>query len=409
MLKKERPHKKEPSTALFALMTRILRLVNRFSMEGPVHNVIQLTQRLPEYDTLVVAGSPMNGEPESRSLFQLAGISCREVPKMGRSIHPVHDFATWVSIRQIIQNFDPHIIHSHCFGLEGISARWVASMHKKAIQIHTYHGHQFQPTTNLKNKLQLRLEKKLCSRMDAVIAISESQRLDIVHHYPVATSQKTVTIPLGIDCNKFQHSSLTRSEIRRQYNLPQDQLIIGIIARLHPIKNHTLFMDCIERLHKQHPKVHGVIIGDGPIKNDLIKLAIEKKLIHSNGQPAITFMGHQTAIEVILHALDLVLLTSDSEGTPVSLMEAQAAGIPVIATDVGGVRDCILPNQTGILVQPNNLNALCDAVHTLITNPSLLKQYSTCGKTFSSEKFDASLLANRCNQLYLSLLNGIHK
>jgi len=374
-------------------------------MEGPIYNAAYLSKHLIGYETLVVGGSPLPSESHSGSVFSNLGIETLEIPQMGRSISPWNDWITNKQIKNLISKFKPDIIHSHCFGFDGIPARIAASQDRSAILVHTFHGHVFSQSENLKNQLLKTIEKRLSKKWNAIIAISSSQKAELVNTYKICSSEKTHIIPLGVDLGRFEKKAAQfRNSIRDKYNIQEDEIVIGIVARLSPVKNHQLFIDAIDEVKKANQKIRAIIIGDGELKNSLMDYAKQKDLYTNKSSTTIIFTSWIEKVEEILPALDLFVLTSHSEGTPLSIIEAQASGLPIISTNVGGVKDCLIDGETGILVAPSDIKSMSAALLQLCDDATLRIQIGTAGHQFVSQNFSYSRLVNDIEQLYTSLL-----
>lgn len=388
-------------------MPRVLRFINRFCMEGPIFNAAYLAKHLDGYETLVIGGSPRPHESHSGKVFSDLGISIIEIPEMGRAFNLWKDYLTFKKVKKVIQDFKPDIIHSHCFGLDGIPARFAATQKNSRLLVHTFHGHVFSHDFNLKTRWLKQTEKYLSKKWDTVIAISSSQKEELVETFKVCAQEKVHVIPLGIDLSRFENDrDFFRNYVRNKYGIGEDEIVIGIIARLAPVKNHQLFIDAIEEVKKSNKKVRAFIIGDGELKESLMLYARSKGLLTQEPTSTILFTSWIEKVEEVLPALDIFALTSHSEGTPVSIIEAQASGIPIVATNVGGVKDCLINNKTGILVPPSDVESMSHALIRLINDNQQRKEMGTASHAFAYNYFSYERLARDVQQLYVSLLNA---
>lgn len=388
-------------------MPRILRFINRFCIEGPIFNAAYLAKHLVDYETLVVGGTPLPHESHSKAFFSDLGVEIIEIPEMGRAISGANDFKTIEKIKTIIRKFEPDIVHSHTFGWEGIPARIAASDEEIPLKVHTYHGHIFTMEESFRMQFLKMMDRRLSNNWDATIAISPTQKTELVHTYQICQEEKTHVIPLGIDISRFEkNNSVYRKEFRSKYGIRENEIVIGIVARLAPVKNHLLFIDAIKAAHIQNKNIRAFIVGDGELREQLMLYAKEHNLLEEEDNLSpIIFTSWINKIEEVLPALDIFALTSHSEGTPVSIIEAQAAGLPVVATNVGGVKDCLLDNKTGMLVPPSDVEAMSEALLQLAEDKALRKQMGEAGRIYSSANFSYSRLADEMHQLYNTLLD----
>ena len=184
-----------------------------------------------------------------------------------------------------------------------------------------------------------------------IVVISELQKRDITEVFKIAPTGKVQIIPLGFDLSRFDGVDRFKGRLRKRLGLDRHKLLVGIVARFEPVKNHKLFIEVARIVREKREDVHFVVIGDGRLRQD-----IERWISNGPGNldSSVTLVGNLTKIEEALADLDVVALTSLSEGTPVSLIEAMAAGRPVISTRVGGVPDLIDDGVTGVLVDLND-------------------------------------------------------
>lgn len=386
-------------------MPRILRIINRFCQEGPIYNAAYLAKHLKAYETLVVGGSPLPHERDTRKVFSDLQVSTEIIPALGRSIHPLRDLQAYFQVKKLIKRFQPDIIHSHSFGHYGLAGRFASNDFQDVIKVHTYHGHLFSTYGRIRKNIYTGLEKKLAESWDAQIAISPSQREDLIHTHGICEADKLHVIPLGIDTKRFEEiNDLVRKNKRTSLGIADDEICIGIIARLDPIKNHRLFIDAIHELIKRGYKVRALVIGDGSLRDELHRQAQQLNLLEGT-YPIIHFLSWQDKVEKILPAVDIVALTSHSEGTPVSLLEAQAAGLPIVSTDVGGVRDIMIDKVTGHLVQANDLSSLVEKLIVLISDSSMRNSMGNVGRRYVNEHYSYARLTANMDELYSQLLN----
>src|SRR4030095_442473 len=328
-------------------MPRILRIHNRLIVGGPTLNVLYLTKYLsPEFETLLIVGEKEKHEKDAKFLADEMGIKTILIPDMGRSIHPFKDYKAYKQVKKIIRDFKPDIVHTHA-AKPGAVGRLAASSLKVPVIVHTYHGHVFHSYFNrLKTRFVINTERYLAKKSSALIAISEQQRKELAEEFKIASQDKFKIVPLGFELNKFwENQQQKRKMFREEFNLQEDEIAIGIIGRLVPVKNHFLFLTGISHILKNSSKkIKAFIIGDGEtreaLKEKAGQLTIPFTTIDNiDSQASLIFTSWRSDIDVMNAGLDVIALTSLNEGTPVSLIEAQAANKPIVSTRVGGIRD----------------------------------------------------------------------
>lgn len=391
---------------------KILRIINRFNLGGPTYNVSYLTKYMPaEYQTLLVGGVPEKSETDSLHILHHLNIEPIIIPEMSRSINPLKDFQTYNKIKQIIKNYKPDIVHTHA-SKAGFVGRLAAIHENVPLIVHTFHGHVFHSYFHpFITKLFIDIERYLAKKTDKIIAISPLQKKELSEVFKIAPPDKFEVIPLGLDLNKFaENQEIKRKSFREKYNISEDIITIGIIGRLSPIKNHTLLIDAIQILKQQiTQKIEVLIIGDGETKNELIQYIQNKKMSFrthpSQSNADFYFTSWIKEMDIAYAGLDIVALTSKNEGTPVSLLEAQAAGKTIVSTNVGGVKD-ILHSKAGIIINDFSAETLANALLKCIDNyaewnKQILKEISP----HIIQQYSYQTLVQKMDTLYKKLLS----
>ncbi|MDZ4822690.1 MAG: glycosyltransferase [Flavobacteriales bacterium] len=386
---------------------KILRIINRFNLGGPTYNAAHLTRYLsPKYETKLIGGAPLPEEEHSGFILDNLGLQYSELKEMKRGVNALSDVWAWREMSRIIKEYRPDIVHTHA-AKAGALGRMAAWRNKVPIIVHTFHGHVFSQYFNsVKTGLIKKTERFLASKSDAIVAISESQKRELVHVHRICSENKVRVIPLGLDLLRFSVAREKRREIfRKKYLLEGNEFALGIIGRFAAVKNHNLFFDALKLLASTHPqkKFKAFVIGDGTTKREMIKYCAPLRVSEKPDADAqIIFTSWIKNMEEVLPGLDCVVLTSLNEGTPVSLIEAQAASVPVISTDVGGVQDCMIHNQTGILLHSFDEAELTDSILNL-HDPALRFQMGQKGCEFVNSKFSWQRLVADMDQLYTEL------
>lgn len=392
-------------------MPKVLRIINRFNIGGPTYNAAYLTKYLsPEFKTVLVGGSLEEGEDSSEYILKQLGIKPILIPEMHRSLRYNSDVVAYYKLKEIIQRFKPDIVHTHA-SKSGALGRWAAYRSGVPVIVHTFHGHVFHSYFNqIKTELFKQVERKMAAVSTRIIALSDIQKYELAEEHKICESEKIVVIPLGFDLKRFQDKKeLKRSKFRNEYNLSEDELAIGIVGRLVPIKNHELFICSIAQLKLlTKRKFRAFVIGDGERKNELVALCRELGLsvsLFPDKTPAdVTFTSWIREVDVANAGLDIICLTSRNEGTPVSLIEAQASGKPVVSTNVGGVENVVYSGKTGMLVNHSDVLHYTQTLVELVTNDALRIQMGESGWKHVSTKFHYNRLVNDMRELYYELL-----
>lgn len=383
-------------------MPKILRIVNRFNLGGPTYNAAYLTNYLsPGFETLLIGGMKDASEESSEFILKNLGVNYRIIPEMKRSINPFDDISAYRRIKKIITEFKPDIVHTHA-AKAGALGRWAAYSCKVPVIVHTFHGHVFHSYFgSFKTSVYKMIERNLSEKTSAIIAISEKQKQELVEEHKIISSEKIHVIPLGFDLNRFRENQMEkRADFRRKYNLAEDEIAIGIVGRLVPVKNHSLFLEAIKFVkEKSKKKIRAFIIGDGEERAEL-----ELKTKQFGLSDIVIFTSWEKEVDKIYSGLDVVCLTSFNEGTPVSLIEAQAASTPIVSTNVGGIENVVLAGETALLSDLHKSEHFYNNLLKLVENNDLRNLMHEKGWNFVSNKFHFSRLVADTKKLYLKLL-----
>ena len=393
-------------------MPKVLRILNRLIIGGPLLNASYLTKYLsPEFETLLVVGEKESHEKDASFITDELGIKPLYLPQMGRSINPMRDYSAFRRMKDIIRDFKPDIVHTHA-AKPGAIGRMAAHQMKVPVIVHTYHGHVFHSYFNAaKTKLILRAERYLAKRSDAIIAISNAQQKELTEDFSIAPKDKFRIIPLGLDLDKFsQDYSVKRTKFRDEFKLADDEVAIAIIGRLVPVKNHSLFLEGLQYvLNNTSRKVKAFIVGDGETRQALEAKAKELGILFTgekdtNHPHPLVFTSWRSDVDVINAGADIIALTSFNEGTPVSLIEAQAANNPIVSTSVGGISDVVLEGKSGLLSPLSDSQQFYANLLELVNNDELRTSLSQQGNAFVKEQFSYQRLIRDMRSLYHDLL-----
>ena len=385
-------------------MPKVLRIINRFNIGGPTYNATFLSRFLDdEYETLLIGGLPEKEEADSLHILEEYGLSPMLISEMQRVPSFKSDKAAYRKIKQIIEEFKPDIVHTHA-AKAGALGRKAAKACGVPVIVHTFHGHVFHSYFGkVKTNIFKFIERRLAKKSDGIIAISDIQKQELANVHKICPSNKIKVIPLGFDLDKFQKETSKREDVRKKYNLQKEEIAIAIIGRLAPIKNHALFLSVVEDvLKKTSKKVKFFIVGDGEERAN-----IEERVADLNAEfkDAILMTSWIKNIGEFNAGMDIICLTSNNEGTPVSLIEAQAGNLAVVSTDVGGVRDIVKEGETGYIVPKNNVNLFSEKLLFLIEDDETRKCFSENGWNFVREKFHYKTLVRNVDEYYKLLLD----
>lgn len=400
-------------TLIDARMPKVLRIINRFNLGGPTYNAAYLTKYLPEeYETLLIGGDKEESEDSSQHILDDLGIDPVIIPEMRRAIRFGNDYAAYKKIKQIIEEFKPDIVHTHA-SKAGTLGRMAAFSCNVPAVVHTFHGHVFHSYfSKAKTTIFKRIEKKLAEKSSAIVAISDIQKQELGEIHKIAPLDKIEVIPLGFDLQRFQADlDKKRAVFRTEYQIEDDEIAIGIIGRLVPIKNHRLFLQGLKYvIENTNKKVRAFVVGDGESRDEILAFANELNIEFSQSniefkKAPLTFTSWIKNIDVVNAGMDIIALSSLNEGTPVSLIEAQAANNPIISTNVGGIENVVLQNKTGLLSEIEDVENFGKNLLELVENDEKRLSMQKEGWNHVKDQFSYKRLVNDVDALYKKLLN----
>lgn len=338
---------------------KILHVMARLNIGGTTPYVIQLiaAQREQGHDSHLICGQVGPEEGDMGYVADQYGIQVTILPSLGREISMRRDLQTLWALWRIMRRQHPDVVHTHTAkaGFVGRVAAWLARV---PVIVHTFHGHVFSGYFSpAKTRVYLWLERLCALLSQRIIALSVAQQQELSERYRVAPAAKFAIVPLGFDLAPFAADTPDEGTFRNQHGIPLDAPLIGIVGRLVPVKNHEMFLRAAMLALKQRPESHFVIVGDGEQRGALTAHAEALGL-----RSCVHFAGWITDLAPVYRALDVAVCSSLNEGLPVNLIEAMAAGVPVVATPVGGVPDLLDAGRLGRIVPLNDDAAMATAI-----------------------------------------------
>ena len=379
---------------------RVLQVIARLNVGGPANQACALTSRLDPttYDTRLVAGTVGPQEADLLSLMNVTLAGLTRVPELGREPTATGDMVALAKLVHLMRRERPHIVHTHTAkaGALGRLAAWLTGV---PVIVHNFHGHvlrgYFGPT---KERTYVAIERALARVTTHLVAVSETVRSELLG-FRIGRPDRFSVIKVGLDLEPFLDADRLRDELRQELGLATSVPLIGIVGRLVPIKRHTLFLDTAARLARVTP-AHFVIVGDGELRATL-----EFKVAQLGLGGRVHFLGWRADLPRIYAGLDIVTLTSINEGSPVVLIEAMAAGRPVVATRAGGVVDVVAHGVTG-LVAEHSAEALSQAVSDLMRDEGRRAAMGRRGRVAVYPAYSVPRLLSDMDALYRDALAG---
>ncbi|MFT5464867.1 MAG: glycosyltransferase involved in cell wall biosynthesis [Planctomycetota bacterium] len=391
--------------AVRTTVVRILRVLTRLNLGGPARQVLASDPLLVERGHVlrVLVGHPEPGEGDLFGELQARGIEVRRVHGLKRGISPLRDFFVRGRLRREIEEFEPDLMHTHASkaGALGRRALEKARGGEEVARVHTFHGHVLEGyfPDPISRRLQ-QLERRLARVTDRIVAVSHSTSEDLLRLEIVRENQLVVVPPgielrplLGID--RRGGTAAKGGPLRELIGASESDVLIGVIGRLAEVKRPTLAVDVFAKLTDRFPSAHLVFIGDGAERG-----ALERHIggASANVRARCHMIGSQPDPAAFLTELDIVLATSRSEGMPVALIEAAAAGLPVVATAVGGVPELVAHERTGFAASDET--ELIYGLGQLLERPEERLAMGQRARLRVSHRHSAKALTDRLEAVY---------
>jgi glycosyltransferase involved in cell wall biosynthesis len=371
---------------------RVLRIIARMNLGGPAVQVTTLMRGMDgsEFEQLLVTGFCGTDERDHLDL-RAPDLPHVRVPGLGRAPHPGDDVAAAVRLARIARRFRPHIVHTHT-AKAGVLGRIVTGHGRHTRTVHTFHGHllhgYFSPPVL---GAVVGVERLLARRTDALVSVGTQVRDELLAAGVGRLEQYTV-VPPGLSLRPGPGPRAAREAL----GIPVDAPVVGFVARLAGVKRPDRFADIILRTASSVPDLHVVVCGGGELADDLaVRLAPFGGRVH--------LLGWRSDVEVVYEACDVIALTSDNEGMPVSLIEAALAGRPCVTTDVGSAREVVLDGMTGLVVTDDAAHAA--ALVRLLGDKALAARMGTAARAHATDSFGEARLVSDTEALYGRLLS----
>jgi len=382
-----------PSISAESAPIKVLRIITRMNIGGPAVQVSGLMQGMDKavFNQELITGRCLENEVDYLE-SKLPNLEVTRIETLSRRVSIFSDISTLLFLIKKIREFKPDIIHTH-LAKAGVIGR-VASLFSghKSIKIHTYHGHLLTGYfTGYKLALLIFVEKSLAKVTNHLVAVGEKVKEDLVK-VGIGSSTKFSVVNPGVQIQPLPD----RQKVLTKLGLDQEIIYCAFIGRLTKIKRPDRMLEVARELKSRNTNIHFIVVGGGELLAECENIAMKEKL-------PVTFLGWQEDIEEVLAISDLVLLTSDNEGTPIALIQAGMAGIASVSTNVGSIAEVVVNNQTGLIIDFSVIN-IADALEKLVSNSQLRMQYGQAASQFCLGKFHTEIMISNYSKLYQRLM-----
>jgi glycosyltransferase involved in cell wall biosynthesis len=390
-------------------MRKIIHIITRLDMGGSAQNTLLTCIGLARegYRVILIHGLSIESRitrEESLSvedMVQMArnqGVEIVPLPHLVRRLDPLKDFLAWANLLRLLAAENPDIVHTHTSkaGILGRIAAWTARI---PCIIHTPHGHVFYGHFgHLTSRSFLAVERLVAFITHKVVALTEAERDDYIA-CGLCRPEKIAVIHSGVDVGHYMKAEVDIRNKKSSLGLNPGFLVVGTVGWLLPIKGPMILLEAMQDVWKGHPEVDLIFVGKGELEGQL-----RAEAHRIGGGDRVKFLGWRSDIPEIMRLLDIFVLPSLNEGMGRVVVEAMAAGRPVVASGVGGILDLVKHRQNGLLVEPGNVYDLSFAIKELLADKELRYEMGLKGRTMA-RNFGVEKMLEKINELYYSLLN----
>jgi len=386
---------------------KIVHIITRMDRGGSAQNTLLTCAALSgSYEQVLVHGLSLESrmtELERRSVEKCvheakkSGVRIIPLSSLVRRIDPLRDLIALFYLWRFMIRERPGLVHTHS-SKAGILGRLAARLAGVPAVVHTPHGHVFYGHFgSLASKIYLLVERIMACITDRLIALTHGERDDYLA-LSVGDPKKIFTIHSGVDIDHYLHAKVNIQGKRKSLGLKPEGLVVGTVGWLLPIKGPMYLLKAMAEVWKEYPETSLVFVGKGDLEGELTQEAS-----CMGASEKVWFLGWRDDINEILPVLDIFVLPSLNEGMGRVLVEAMAAGRPIVASNAGGIPDLIYQGENGLLVPPADPKALARELVFLISNPGKRREMGDKGREMAV-RFGTDSMVQKIDQLYLDVL-----
>lgn len=329
------------------------------------------------------------------------GLHVKIIKHLRREISLLHDSAALAELVIALRRLKPQIVHTHS-SKAGILGRLAAKLAGVPIVVHTIHGLPFFPyQSTVKNRAYILAEQMAGRWTDKLLAVAE----DMVRQgreVNLAPAEKFLIVPSPLEAEMFYRNEKQGEKVREYLDIPPGAFVVGMVARLAPLKGHEYLLEALEDLMPRHEELFCLLVGDGELRSE-----IEKRLSRSGlaNRLCLTGLVQPRKIPELLWAMDMLVHTSLHEGLPRAVVQGLLAGLPVAAFDLDGAREVIEPGRTGYLIEPKSVQGLTEAIEAIVSGSGSVKPPSPQQIEQLAERFSWRVIVSKLEELYKEMLS----
>jgi len=377
---------------------RVLHLITRLDLGGAQQNTLSCVERhdRERFEVALLAGS--GGELDDQAV-DIPGARVDLVPWLRHPIAPLHDLAAVARLAVVLRRRRPDVVHTHS-SKAGILGRLGARLAGVPCVVHTVHGWSFNDEQSpAARALYVALERVAARLTDRLLVVSESDRRKGTT-LGIGNPERYRVVRSGIDAGLYRTPARPREHVRRELGFGPGDVVVGTLACLKPQKAPLDFVEAARLARARDPRLRFFIAGDGPERK-----AVEARIAAAGLAEHVKLLGWRRDATDLLHAMDLFLLTSRFEGLPRAVLQAMAAGVAVVATEVDGTPEVVREGETGVLIPPARPEIAARRVVELGADPALRERLAACARARLGAEFDVGRMVRRLEREYLDVLS----
>ena len=353
------------------------------------------------YDITLVTGPTKYPSSKTREFLDKFKPRIVVIPELKRNINPISDLTAFLRLCRLFRKEKFDIVHTHT-AKAGALGRVAAFLSSDSVIIHTLHGHNFYGYFGpVLSKVITIIEKLVSPLTDKIVALTELEKEDLLR-FRITKSEKIRVIYLGLELDKYAQINIDKTRMRRAFNIETDEAVIGNIGRFESIKGPYYFVEAAKLVAKEFARTKFILIGEGSLRRRL-----EEQVRKSGLQNNFIFTGWREDMPEMLSLLDILVSPSLNEAVGMILIEAQILGVPIVATNVGGVPEVVRDGETAILVPPADSFALAQAINNLLVNKQKRSAMSEAARVWIRDKFRAQDMGEEISKLYQGLIKVV--
>jgi len=379
---------------------KIVHIITRLIIGGAQENTLLSCegQHRLGHEVTLLTGPPLGPEGSLMYRAEQAGYRVEVIDEMRRALQPHKDYVSYHALIERLKQLKPDVVHTHS-SKAGIIGRWAAHRADVPMIVHTIHGLAFTASTRrVVNSFYKFCERHTAPITDKIVCVADAMRDQSLEAH-IGVSDQYVTVYSGMETASFVNPPVPRETVRDSWNIRDDDVIVGTIARLFHLKGHEDLLDIAPELCAKHPQVRFLWVGDG-----LLRGAFEDRIAAMNLKDRFILTGlvKPDKIPQLVNAMDILAHPSRREGLARALPRGSLAGIPTITYDIDGAKEGVIDGVTGFVHPPFKKKAFAESISKLVEDAAMRKRMGDAGREFALSRFDAQVMVNDLEKVYAS-------